>query len=60
MSDSLRPKSLVCPRCKNELELDVPQTSSITYTCKCGALVEESLVTGITNARSIQPPPSTD
>jgi hypothetical protein len=46
MSDSLRPTTLVCPKCKNEVSIDVPRISEIVYTCKCGATIEESLLTG--------------
>lgn len=48
MSDSLHPTRLVCPKCRNAVDIQAPPVTSITYTCEaCGELVEESFLTRV-------------
>lgn len=60
MSDSLRPRQLVCPECGNMVKLDVARVESITYTCeKCEARIEQSLITGEASVSKKQRGPAT-
>jgi len=53
VSDSIRPVLLSCPRCKRVIEIQAPRVISVTYTCEgCGAVVEESLVTGAVSLKT--------
>lgn len=61
MTDSLYPTSLVCPKCKHRVRLDIARLSSITYTCeKCDTPIEQSFVTGSASIKSIRPPDESD
>ena len=58
MTGSLRLAKLVCPRCGNEVWLDVPRVVSLVYTCeKCETAIEQSFLTGTVTVKS-DPPPS--